>query len=786
MVRLGSSLGGRMVFATLMFCLLFTVLAVGLQAWSTWAAGLTAMNHELTLVEQASQSTLRRAVWDMDLDTLKLHMESVSKVRAIGRIEIRINRAKGPADVFEFTRPGWSGAGMAPVRRLPMVFRAVASGPAVNLGEFVLFGDERQLWADLRAALQIIVLTQLLQSLLLAGFLTLLFSRLVTVHVRRIAHHLKGLDPAALGEPLRLRRPGDRQDELSLLVSGVNSLQNRLADYLQLKRDFEEELAGHRDHLAEAVRERTNELSSANLALADAADVLRQVGDIGKELTTSLDGQAICAALHQHLCALLPLDCFGVAVLGPSGDCLDLIYYVEDGMRAPMSTFMLTDTSWLTVRTFLGAEELVVADASALALESPPPQGLAPKSAMRSAVLRQMLANGVRIGVVILQSHQEMAFRQREQEIFRTTVAYAAIALANASAFASAQTARLQAAKALEELKQAQGQVIQSEKMAALGQLVAGVAHEINTPIGAVKSSGRNIADALQQVLENLPKVFQMLGEAEQNSLIRLLAHINQPAKLLSSRDERALARALSLELEAAGLEGARHKAGLLVQLRAQDSLPDYLALLKHPRNELILETAYSMATIASNTENINLAVERVAKIVFALKSYARFDRAEEFVDADLRDGLETVLTIYQSKLRAGIELVRNYGQVPRLPCLPDELNQVWTNLIYNALQAMQFKGVLRISLTCDEEDAMVAISDSGCGIPAALLERIFDPFFTTKPIGEGSGLGLDIVRKIVDKHRGRIEVQSEDGVGSTFRVFLPLRRSLAPVLDAA
>ncbi|MCV2354799.1 GHKL domain-containing protein [Paucibacter sp. B2R-40] len=778
MVRLGSSLGARMVFATLMFCLLFTVLAVAVQSWWTWKEGLAAMNHELALIERVSQSTLRRAVWDMDLDTLKLHMESVSKVSTIGRVEIRVKAERGPAEVFEFTRPGWSEAGLAPMRRLPLVFQRFSGGPLVNLGEFVLYGDERQLWAHLRAALQTIVLTQLLQSLLLAGFLTLLFSRLVTVHVRRIALHLSRLDPAALGESLRLRRPEGRPDELSLLVSGVNSLQDRLSDYLQLKQRYEEELAGHRDHLAESVRERTDELSSANLALADAADVLRQVGDIGKELTTSLDEQAICAALHQHLCALLPLDAFGVAVLGPAGDRLELIYYVEDGVRAPPSTFLLSDTEWLSVRTFLGDEELVVADASELALGSPPPQGVSPKSEMRSAVLRQMVANGVRLGVVILQSHRAMAFQQREQEIFRTTVAYAAIALTNASAYASAQAARLQAAKALEELKQAQGQVIQSEKMAVLGQLVAGVAHEINTPIGAVKSSGRNISDALQQVLENLPKVFQVLNEAEQNSFIDLLAHVSKSSNMLSSREERALAKTLCQQLESAGIEHARYKAGLLVQMGVQAFAGEYLALLKHPSNELILDTAFSTASIASNTENINLAVDRVAKIVFALKSYSRFDHSGEFVETDLRDGLETVLTIYQSKLRGGVELVRDFQDLPRLLCLPDELNQVWTNLIHNALQAMHYKGVLRISLAHDEAHAIVAVKDSGSGIPAELLGRIFDPFFTTKPIGEGSGLGLDIVRKIIDKHQGRIEVQSVEGRGSTFTVFLPLQRS--------
>jgi len=409
--------------------------------------------------------------------------------------------------------------------------------------------------------------------------------------------------------------------------------------------------------------------------------------------------------------------------------------------------------------------------------QSPTPEGVVAQAPMRSVTLWPLVANGKRIGVVISQSHQAMAYQARELEILRSTVAYAAIALANASAYAAVEAARGEAAHALEELRQAQGQLVQSEKMAALGQLVAGVAHEINTPIAAVKSSGRNIADALHHALENLPRVLLILNEDERERFSRLIAQGNRPGSMLSSSEERTQTRALTLQLEAAGIPAARHKAGLLVQMRAQALLEDALPLLRHPQSELILDTAHSTATIASNTENINLAVDRVAKIIFALKSYSRFDRDAEFAETDLRESIETVLTIYQSKLRAGIELLRDYGEVPPVWCLPDEINQVWTNLIHNALQAMQYKGVLRIALAREGQDARVSISDSGCGIPAELVDRIFEPFFTTKPVGEGSGLGLDIVKKIIAKHRGRIEVKSTPGTGSTFTVYLPLGR---------
>jgi len=337
-----------------------------------------------------------------------------------------------------------------------------------------------------------------------------------------------------------------------------------------------------------------------------------------------------------------------------------------------------------------------------------------------------------------------------------------------------AENAERQATKALEDLRAAQTQLIQAEKMASLGQLVANVAHEINTPIGAIKSSGQTITDALEHALSSMPSLFQTLDAESLDLFLKLIDRANERQTLLSTREERAIRREATQQLSDAGITDPQHHADILVRLNAQTALVDYLPLLRHTKCDLILDAALSVATIIGSANNINLAVDRIAKIVFALKSFSRTDATGERVDTDLKAGLETVLTIYQSRIKLGTELVCHFEEIPSLRCFPDELNQVWTNLIHNALQAMNHKGRLTVSIRRQGDEAVVSVGDNGCGIPEAIRGKIFDAFFTTKPTGEGSGLGLDIVKKIIDKHQGRIEVQSEVGTGTTFSIWLP------------
>ena len=337
-----------------------------------------------------------------------------------------------------------------------------------------------------------------------------------------------------------------------------------------------------------------------------------------------------------------------------------------------------------------------------------------------------------------------------------------------------AELARKDAELAQKETDYTKEQLQQADKMASLGQLVASVTHEINTPIGAISSSGSSITEALGDVITQLPPLLQRLDSDTSQLLVELLKQGNRPRAAMSSREERAVVKKVTEQLDAAGVEGARQKAGLLVQFNAQDEVTHYQPLLQHPESEHILQAARSLIYALGNARNVNVAVERVTKIVKALKSFSHFNIGTEKIDANLTEGMETVLTIYQGQTKVGVEVVRNYEEIPNLNCYPDELNQVWTNLIHNALHAMNHEGSLTIGIRKENDCAVVSVGDSGCGIPEEIRGKIFDVFFTTKPAGVGSGLGLDIVKKIIDKHQGRIDLQSEVGVGTTFTVTLP------------
>ena len=253
------------------------------------------------------------------------------------------------------------------------------------------------------------------------------------------------------------------------------------------------------------------------------------------------------------------------------------------------------------------------------------------------------------------------------------------------------------------ELRESQAELVQSEKMGSLGRLVAGISHEINTPLGVLQSGSQTMALAAEKIREW--SVGQSGAEAE--------------------------------------------KLGRFV--------------------EAIVTTAQLSQT----------ACERISAIIGNLKQFARLDEAE-YQRVNLHDGILSTLALVKSELGGGIEVVKEFGEIPEIDCSPRQLNQLVMNLLLNAMEAIRQnggKGRIRVRTVPAGDEVQIVVEDNGCGIAPEHLERIFDPGFTTKGVKVGTGLGLPISYQIVEAHGGRIEVASPPGEGATFTVTLPVRR---------
>jgi signal transduction histidine kinase len=273
-------------------------------------------------------------------------------------------------------------------------------------------------------------------------------------------------------------------------------------------------------------------------------------------------------------------------------------------------------------------------------------------------------------------------------------------------------------------LEEANNQLLQSEKMASIGQLAAGIAHELNNPIGFVHSN---------------------LGTLD--------GYLHDLITIIDAYDEATLAQG----------DGCPHLRPIQ-QLREERDF------------EFVREDIFKLLSESKD------GLGRVRKIVQDLKTFARVGE-QEWQEADLHQGIDSTLNIVWNELKYKCQVVKEYGDIPLVYCLISQLNQVFMNLLVNAGHAIEQKGTITIRTWREGEDKVcIEIADTGKGIPPANLNRIFEPFFTTKPIGKGTGLGLSVSYNIVQRHQGDITVESETGKGTRFRVILPIH----PVDQAA
>ena len=269
--------------------------------------------------------------------------------------------------------------------------------------------------------------------------------------------------------------------------------------------------------------------------------------------------------------------------------------------------------------------------------------------------------------------------------------------------------------------RELESQLVQSEKLASIGQLAAGVAHEINNPIGYVLSNHNGLERYLGQLFE----VLQAYEDAEGS---------------------------ISDAAVAARLRGLRERIEL--------------TLLKEDVADLMRESMQG--------------ITRVRQIVQDLRDFSRVDASLDWQWADLHRGIDSTLNIVANEIKYKADVIKEYGTIPEIECLPPQINQVLMNLLVNAAQSMdgEQRGRITVRTGCEGADAVwCEVSDTGSGMTPEVQRRIFEPFYTTKPVGKGTGLGLSVSYGIVHKHNGRIDVTSEPGRGTTFRVTLPVRQ---------
>lgn len=269
----------------------------------------------------------------------------------------------------------------------------------------------------------------------------------------------------------------------------------------------------------------------------------------------------------------------------------------------------------------------------------------------------------------------------------------------------------------LVNLKEAQQQLVMAEKMASLGQLTAGVAHEINNPINFVSANIKPLKEDLADILECINKYESVIKENK-------------------------------LETQFAEVQKFRNK----------------------------MDIGFSMQEIQNLLKGIEEGANRTSEIVKGLRNFSRLDQ-NLIKKTDLNEGIESTLTLLHSLYKDKIEIKKNFGKIPEVECFPGQINQVLMNILSNAIQAIPEKGEIFIETREEEGTIKISIRDTGGGMSEATKQKIFDPFFTTKEVGKGTGLGLSISYGIIEKHNGKIEVNSVIGKGTQFIITLPIHQ---------
>jgi signal transduction histidine kinase/HAMP domain-containing protein len=507
----------------------------------------------------------------------------------------------------------------------------------------------------------------------------------------------------------------NKEGEFGEITSNINSLVRKLREAQEREDRFHaiETSAAKEKSIADELR-----LSYDNLLV---------VSELGQKIIASLHLRDIASTTFGTLNTMMDAASFELATIDPSLQQLNVILSIDLKGENESYSVPLDSPSSFGAWTAVHGREVFLEDVETnyarYIQELPPVRSIVGDASgaerIRSLISIPMFTKGTVIGVMAVGSYRKGAFSAYHLDMLKSLALYIAVALDNAESYQKLD-------RALIDLKTAQRQLVQAEKMSSLGLLTAGIAHEINNPINFVSAN-------IGPLRRNLTDVREILDSYRDLSTI-------------------------------------------------SDSKPALDALKVR---EKAIDLDYTVKEITALLDGIEEGAHRTAEIVQGLRNFSRTD--EQVIKlADLHQGIDSTLTLLHNKYKDHVEIIKNYGDIPEIECFAGQLNQVFMNILSNAIQAIvenksgDGNGKLWIrTRKKDSHSVEIRFKDSGTGMPEEVRKQVFDPFFTTKDVGVGTGLGLSISYGIIEKHGGTIEVESEFGRGTEFIITLPIEQKL-------
>ena len=656
-----NALGRRVIAWMLLCCLGLAVVSTAVQMYANYRRGVAQIEQRLVEIERSSTSALTSAVWNLDQAQLIAQLADIVALPDMSSAVFVDTRGKTMAEAGHPTTG-------AIVRVIPISSPAEHSGNRVELGKLTIQASLAGVYDDLRDDAILTLVSKAGEIFLVSFMMLLIFRGLVSRPLSDLARSAARADH--LIEPIELSRGPHADDDFDVLVRALNSMRS------SLKRDFDD-LKAARTALAASEERYRSLVESTNVVGWEFETQSRSMTFIGPQIV----------GLLGHPIAIWRAKGFAPETVMP-----DSLTVLDAALQGPSDRINLE----CCLRTADGRSRWF----AALADRREGPAGSLWQGHLVDIDARK-------------RTEQELDAYRHELEL---RVAQRTVDLD--AKVAELEVKREEQRVLIEKLEAARNQAMQAEKLASIGQLAAGVAHEINNPIGFVLSNFKSLE-------RYMIDVFDVIAAYE-------------------------------------AAEAMLPPSGPQVAALRQAKETAELDFVREDIKQLLIESCDGL--------------DRVKRIVQDLKDFSRVGE-NEWQTVDLVRGLESTLNVVRNEVKYKAEVVKRYGAAPEVECMPSQLNQVFMNLLVNAAHAIADRGTITIGSGTVGDHVWVAISDTGSGISPDVLSRIFDPFFTTKPVGQGTGLGLSLSYSIVRRHGGRIEVESEVGVGTTFRVWLPIRQ---------